>query len=247
MPRVGYTSGNTRPAPGPHTHPAPTGTPPQAAGRPLFRNAFTRGSPDGSPLFNPLDLNFKNVANTGVLYWGGRLWALWEVGQGASKGSREGPGLGAWITLLHTDFERHVDPALVQVSAAERHPRSHSRSDTGGPPLRAQPPDPGHAGGEQHGRPDRAAPGRSLPHRPGPGRATQALRPVWDPGGRGRHRAACLLSKVASLQARLLIQGTLSIRVTWQPGFRHAQLIMKACHTSLSSSLPHSCVVTLPR
>lgn len=51
----------------------------QAAGRPLYRNAFTRGSADGSPLFNPLDLSFKNVANTGVLYWAGRLWALWEV------------------------------------------------------------------------------------------------------------------------------------------------------------------------
>lgn len=51
----------------------------QAAGKPLFRNAFTRGAADGSLLFNPLDLNFKNVANTGLLYWGQKLWALWEV------------------------------------------------------------------------------------------------------------------------------------------------------------------------
>jgi all-trans-8'-apo-beta-carotenal 15,15'-oxygenase len=51
----------------------------QAAGKPLFRNAFTRGAADGSPFFNPLDLNFKNVANTGVLYWAQQMWALWEV------------------------------------------------------------------------------------------------------------------------------------------------------------------------
>ncbi len=51
----------------------------QEAGRPLYRNAFTRGAADGSGLFNPLDLSFKNVANTGVLYWAERLWALWEV------------------------------------------------------------------------------------------------------------------------------------------------------------------------
>ncbi len=45
----------------------------------MHRNAFTRGAADGSMLFNPLDLNFKNVANTNVLCWGGRMWALWEV------------------------------------------------------------------------------------------------------------------------------------------------------------------------
>ena len=41
----------------------------QAAGKPLFRTAFSRGSADGSPLFNPFDLTMKNVANTGVLHW----------------------------------------------------------------------------------------------------------------------------------------------------------------------------------
>ncbi|KAG2446058.1 hypothetical protein HXX76_000660 [Chlamydomonas incerta] len=52
----------------------------QKAGRPLFRNSFTRGAVDGSVNFNPFDLNFKNVANTGVLPWGGQLYALWEAG-----------------------------------------------------------------------------------------------------------------------------------------------------------------------
>lgn len=52
----------------------------QAAGKPLHRNSFTRGSANGNPLFNPFDFKFKNVANTGVLCWGGQLFALWEAG-----------------------------------------------------------------------------------------------------------------------------------------------------------------------
>lgn len=52
---------------------------PQAAGRPVHRTAFTRGAADGSLLFNPFDFTLKNVANTGVLRWGGRLLALYEV------------------------------------------------------------------------------------------------------------------------------------------------------------------------
>jgi all-trans-8'-apo-beta-carotenal 15,15'-oxygenase len=52
----------------------------QAAGRPLFRTAFTRGAADGNPFFNPFDFNLKNCANTGVLNWGGRLLALYESG-----------------------------------------------------------------------------------------------------------------------------------------------------------------------
>ena len=46
----------------------------------MHRSAFTRGAADGSPFFNPFDLNMKNVANTGVLHWGGKLLALWENG-----------------------------------------------------------------------------------------------------------------------------------------------------------------------
>ncbi|KAG2485817.1 hypothetical protein HYH03_015527 [Edaphochlamys debaryana] len=52
----------------------------QDAGRPLYRNSFTRGSADGSPWFNPFDLAFKNVANTGVIRWADKLFALWEAG-----------------------------------------------------------------------------------------------------------------------------------------------------------------------
>eukprot|EP00195_Chlamydomonas_chlamydogama_P010574 CAMPEP_0202902346 /NCGR_PEP_ID=MMETSP1392-20130828/16799_1 /ASSEMBLY_ACC=CAM_ASM_000868 /TAXON_ID=225041 /ORGANISM="Chlamydomonas chlamydogama, Strain SAG 11-48b" /LENGTH=605 /DNA_ID=CAMNT_0049589095 /DNA_START=178 /DNA_END=1995 /DNA_ORIENTATION=+ len=51
----------------------------QAAGRPLFRSTFSSGAADGG-LFNPFDLKFKNVANTGAVYWAGKLYALWEAG-----------------------------------------------------------------------------------------------------------------------------------------------------------------------
>ncbi|KIY95659.1 lignostilbene-alpha,beta-dioxygenase [Monoraphidium neglectum] len=52
----------------------------QAAGRPTLRTAFTRGSVDGNPFFNPFDFNLKNCANTGVLAWAGKLLALYESG-----------------------------------------------------------------------------------------------------------------------------------------------------------------------
>eukprot|EP00775_Hariotina_reticulata_P005364 gene5364-5599_t len=52
----------------------------QAAGRPVYRTAFTRGSADGNPFFNPLDFKLKNVANTGVVCWGNKLLALYESG-----------------------------------------------------------------------------------------------------------------------------------------------------------------------
>jgi hypothetical protein len=58
----------------------------------VHRTAFTRGAADGNPLFNPFDFTLKNVANTGVLAWGGKLYALYEVGGGAytSKGVARG-------------------------------------------------------------------------------------------------------------------------------------------------------------
>jgi hypothetical protein len=38
----------------------------QAAGRPLYKGAFSTGNPAGGWFNNPLDLKFKNVANTHV-------------------------------------------------------------------------------------------------------------------------------------------------------------------------------------
>jgi all-trans-8'-apo-beta-carotenal 15,15'-oxygenase len=53
----------------------------QRAGRQIYRSPFSKGSADGSLLFNPFDLRFKNVANTNVVHWNGKLFALWEAGK----------------------------------------------------------------------------------------------------------------------------------------------------------------------
>lgn len=51
----------------------------EAAGQMIYRGAFSVGNPSGGWLFNPFDFAVKGVANTGVLYWGKRLLALYEV------------------------------------------------------------------------------------------------------------------------------------------------------------------------
>lgn len=52
----------------------------QRAGRPLYRGVFGTAIPGGW-LANIFNLRLKNIANTGVLPWGGRLLALWEAGE----------------------------------------------------------------------------------------------------------------------------------------------------------------------
>jgi len=52
----------------------------EAANGVRFRNVFGTQRPGGW-WANAFDLNLKNVANTNVLKWGGRLWALWEAGR----------------------------------------------------------------------------------------------------------------------------------------------------------------------
>ena len=51
----------------------------QAAGKMLYRGAFSVGNPSGGKIFNPFNFSVKGIANTGVLYWGGKLLALYEV------------------------------------------------------------------------------------------------------------------------------------------------------------------------
>ena len=52
----------------------------QTHGRALYRGAFSVGDPSGGGrLFNPLNLAVKAIANTGVLRWAGRTFALHEV------------------------------------------------------------------------------------------------------------------------------------------------------------------------
>ena len=50
----------------------------QSAGRMLFKGAFATGK-SVPGFFNPFNFDVKNVANTNVVLWGRRLWALWEA------------------------------------------------------------------------------------------------------------------------------------------------------------------------
>jgi all-trans-8'-apo-beta-carotenal 15,15'-oxygenase len=50
----------------------------QAAGKILYRGVFGTQKPGGW-WANFLDLKQKNIANTNVIYWGGKLLALWEA------------------------------------------------------------------------------------------------------------------------------------------------------------------------
>ncbi len=52
----------------------------QQAQKMLYRGAFSVGNPSGGLFFNPFDFTVKGIANTSVLYWGGKLLALYEVG-----------------------------------------------------------------------------------------------------------------------------------------------------------------------
>ncbi|MEM1254737.1 MAG: carotenoid oxygenase family protein [Cyanobacteria bacterium P01_H01_bin.21] len=50
----------------------------QAAGKILYRGFGTQKP--GGWLANIFDTNFKNAANTNVIYWGDKLWTMWEGG-----------------------------------------------------------------------------------------------------------------------------------------------------------------------
>ena len=52
----------------------------QEAGKILYRGVFGTQKPGG--LFNNIfNFKLKNIANTGVIYWGGKLLALWEAAE----------------------------------------------------------------------------------------------------------------------------------------------------------------------
>lgn len=50
----------------------------QQAQKLIYRGAFSVGNPGGG-LYNPFDLSVKGIANTGVVHWGNKLLALYEV------------------------------------------------------------------------------------------------------------------------------------------------------------------------
>ena len=52
----------------------------QEAGKILYRGVFGTQKPGGW-LNNIFDLRLKNIANTGVIYWGEKLLALWEAAE----------------------------------------------------------------------------------------------------------------------------------------------------------------------
>ena len=52
----------------------------QKAGKILYRGTFGTQKPGGW-LANIFDFKLKNIANTNVIYWGGKLLALWEGGE----------------------------------------------------------------------------------------------------------------------------------------------------------------------
>ena len=52
----------------------------QEAGKMLYRGVFGSQKPGGF-LSNIFDLKLKNIANTQVIYWGGKLLALWEAAE----------------------------------------------------------------------------------------------------------------------------------------------------------------------
>ena len=52
----------------------------QRAGKIVYRGVFGTDKPGGF-LRNAFDFRLKNIANTNVVYWAGKLWALWEAAQ----------------------------------------------------------------------------------------------------------------------------------------------------------------------
>ncbi|MBD2579016.1 carotenoid oxygenase family protein [Oscillatoria sp. FACHB-1406] len=88
----------------------------QKAGKMLYRGVFGTQKPGGW-LKNAFDLRLKNIANTNVIHWGGKLLALWEAAQPyrLNPDTLETEGLDDLDGLLKPgdSFSAHprVDPA----------------------------------------------------------------------------------------------------------------------------------------
>ncbi|XGV99347.1 MAG: carotenoid oxygenase family protein [Leptolyngbya sp. BL-A-14] len=95
----------------------------QAAGRILYRGVFGTQKPGGW-LANAFDFRLKNIANTNILYWGGKLLALWEAAEPhrLDPGTLETVGLEHFEGLLQSGeaFAAHpwIDPACNQDNGA---------------------------------------------------------------------------------------------------------------------------------
>jgi all-trans-8'-apo-beta-carotenal 15,15'-oxygenase len=84
----------------------------EQAGKILYRGVFGTQKPGGW-LANIFDLKFKNIANTHVIYWGGKLLALWE----AAEPHRLDP---ATLDTVGLDY---LDGTLQPGGAFAAHPR----------------------------------------------------------------------------------------------------------------------------
>ena len=97
----------------------------QEAGKILHRGVFGTQKPGGW-LANAFDFKLKNIANTSVIYWGGKLLALWE----AADPHRLDP------RTLETLGSDSLDGVLAPGEAFAAHPRfDHSSDQDGGAPC----------------------------------------------------------------------------------------------------------------
>ncbi|MBW4575612.1 MAG: carotenoid oxygenase family protein [Aphanothece sp. CMT-3BRIN-NPC111] len=96
----------------------------QAAGKILYRGVFGTQKPGGW-LANAFDLRQKHIANTQVIYWGGKLFALWE----AAEPYRLDP-----YTLETLGIDR-LDGVLQPGDAFAAHPRIDQSSTESAPTL----------------------------------------------------------------------------------------------------------------
>ncbi|MEM6401545.1 MAG: carotenoid oxygenase family protein [Cyanobacteria bacterium P01_D01_bin.116] len=84
----------------------------QKAGKILYRGVFGTQKPGGW-LANAFDFNLKNIANTNVIYWGGKLLALWEAAEPHKLDPR----------TLETLGKEYFDNVLSEGEAFAAHPR----------------------------------------------------------------------------------------------------------------------------
>jgi len=96
----------------------------QAAGQILYRGVFGTDKPGGW-FANALDFKLKNIANTNVIYWGGKLLALWE----AAEPHRLDP---ATLETVGLDY---LDGVLAPGDAFGAHPWVDPTGDNGQPCL----------------------------------------------------------------------------------------------------------------
>lgn len=90
----------------------------QKAGKILHRGVFGTQKPGGW-LANAFDLKLKNIANTNIIYWGGKLLALWE----AADPHRLDP------YTLETLGKDSLNGVLAEGEAFAAHPRIDSSSE----------------------------------------------------------------------------------------------------------------------